>query len=64
MSARLPYCRLHSQTRFPGLPEGAAAERAKLDKGNFWLHKFRATFAQVPVGRCGSADGATMAWAF
>jgi integrase len=23
----------------------AAAERAKLDKGNFWLHKFRATFA-------------------
>ena len=23
----------------------AVAERAKLDKGNFWLHKFRATFA-------------------
>jgi integrase/recombinase XerD len=23
----------------------AAAERAKLDKGNFWLHKFRSTFA-------------------
>jgi integrase len=23
----------------------AVATRAKLDKGNFWLHKFRATFA-------------------
>ncbi len=23
----------------------AVAERAKLNKGNFWLHKFRATFA-------------------
>ena len=23
----------------------AVAERAKLDKDNFWLHKFRATFA-------------------
>jgi site-specific recombinase XerD len=23
----------------------AIAERAKLDKNNFWLHKFRATFA-------------------
>ena len=23
----------------------AAAERAELDKGGFWLHKFRATFA-------------------
>jgi site-specific recombinase XerD len=24
---------------------GAVADRAKLDKENFWLHKFRATFA-------------------
>jgi hypothetical protein len=29
----------------------AAAERAKLDKGNFWLHKFRATFAKVACGQ-------------
>jgi len=31
----------------------AVAERAKLDKDNFWLHKFRATFAT----RCLWADG-------
>jgi integrase/recombinase XerD len=31
----------------------AAAERAELDKGGFWLHKFRATFAtwHLCVGR-------------
>ncbi|MGA9416956.1 MAG: hypothetical protein WBV60_19875 [Terriglobales bacterium] len=28
----------------------AVAERANMDKDNFWLHKFRATFA---TGRCG-----------
>jgi integrase len=29
----------------PGGSGKAVAERAKLDKENFWLHKFRATFA-------------------
>jgi integrase/recombinase XerD len=28
----------------------AVAERAKIDPDDFWLHKFRATFATVPVG--------------
>jgi integrase/recombinase XerD len=37
------------------------AERAKLDPENFWLHKFRATFAT----RClRSAHGSTMARSF
>lgn len=37
--------RMRSQTRFPRLLEGVCAERAELDKDEFWLHKFRSTFA-------------------
>ena len=41
---RLPYCRMQAQTRLPRLPQ-SCGKGAKLKPENFWLHKFRATFA-------------------
>lgn len=41
----------------------AVAERAGLDKGNFWLHKFRATFATWSLGGRRPSHGATVAGA-
>ena len=44
MQSRVSDCGVQSEAGFPRLPE-AVAERAKLDEDDFWLHKFRATFA-------------------
>jgi integrase len=41
----------------------ACAERAKLKKADFWLHKFSSNVCDVePVGRSGLADRAAVAW--
>ena len=44
LQSGVPDCRMQSEARFSRLSE-SRCRACKLDPDNFWLHKFRATFA-------------------